>query len=104
MAYSNESEKLQQKTVRIGILCSLIAFMGFLFAVSRPGCATACEPTPEVCRDTFHIVNDGTNNYECPPGSRVEIISSPPAPKPGVLCHCINTLEPAASGSPMPSN
>jgi hypothetical protein len=92
MAYTDESERFQQKTNRIGILCATIAFLGFLWAMTR---TSDCNPPPPgMCHDTFHVVDDRTSTYDCPPGSRGEMIMSPPAPKPGVLCHCINNSDP----------
>lgn len=85
-------EAEDHKTGRIAILAAVIAFLGLVWLASK---TSDCNPPPSgMCHDTFHVVQDGTSSYDCPPGSQVEIVASPPAPKPGVLCHCINNSGP----------
>lgn len=103
------SDNASEKTTRIGLLCFTIAVLGLLFFLNKVNaCALACNacnaPVDHTCKDEFiEIKNDGyASNHACTPGARVEVVSSPPAPKPGIMCHCINSSEDAggASGSP----
>lgn len=50
-------------------------------------CATCDASGNGRCHDQFYEVGNG-NYHTCPPGARAELVTSPPAPKPGVLCHC----------------
>lgn len=92
---ANDSEK----TTRTAFLCFTIFALGLLFFFNKVNaCALACnscngKDAPTVCKDEFfEIKNDGyASNHTCTPGARVEVIASPPAPKPGILCHCINS-------------
>jgi hypothetical protein len=107
MASTPESEK----TERIGWLCVTMVILGILFMLSKANaCALACnscnqhESSPAVCKDEFFEMGTDTrysNTHTCTPGARVEVVTSPPAPKPGILCHCINTNQaaPATSAS-----
>ena len=100
MANTPDSEK----TVRIGWLCATILVLGLFFFLTKiNACALACnschDPHP-ACKDEFYeIKNDGyASNHTCTPGARAEVVASPPAPKPGILCHCTNN-DPAGSAS-----
>lgn len=102
MASTDQSEK----TERIGWLCATIMVLGALvFLAKINACALACNScnnnSPPTCKDEFYeIKNDGyASSHTCTPGARVEVVSSPPAPKPGILCHCINS-DPAGSATP----
>lgn len=99
-----------EKTERIGWLCATMVILGILFVLSKANaCAMACNSCnspdkPPVCKDEFYeIKNDGyASSHTCTPGARVEVISSPPAPKPGILCHCPNNDQPGQA-TPAPS-
>jgi hypothetical protein len=91
----------KQKTERIGWLCVTMVILGlFLMLTKINACALACNSCnkatqPDVCKDEFFELgaSDGrysNNNHSCTPGARVEVVASPPAPKPGIMCHCIN--------------
>lgn len=103
MATTPDSEK----TERIGWLCATIMILGFLFFLTKiNACALACNSCssadkPDVCKDEFYeIKNDGyASKHTCYPGARVEVVASPPAPKPGIMCHCINTERDAGAPS-----
>jgi hypothetical protein len=95
MATTPDSEK----TERISWLCATIMILGLLFFLTKiNACALACnscnakENTTPLCKDEFYeIKNDGyASKHTCTPGARVEVVASPPAPKPGILCHCTN--------------
>lgn len=98
-----------EKTERIGWLCATMVILGILFVLSKANaCALACNScnspsTPAVCKDEFYeIKNDGyASNHTCTPGARVEVVASPPAPKPGILCHCPNSDQ-GAPATPAP--
>ena len=93
------SDPNSEKSSRIGMLCFTMAFLGLLLFLTKiNACALACSSCnspakPEVCKDEFFEISDTSrygNNHSCTPGARAEVVSSPPAPKPGILCHCIN--------------
>jgi len=104
----NESEK----TTRVGFMAFAAVVLGFFFLLSKENaCALACNSCdtpspparPEVCKDEFYEIQSNNDRYPathtCTPGARVEIVSSPPAPKPGIMCHCINN-PPATDAGP----
>jgi len=107
MASTPESEK----TERIGWLCATMVILGILFVLSKANaCALACNSCnspskPDVCKDEFFELAPSdsrySNTHTCTPGARVEVVASPPAPKPGIMCHCINNdhAAPATSAS-----
>ena len=74
------------KTWRIVILSTLvlvIACLTFAFKID------ACTKMKDTCRDEFfEIKTDDTSSHACAPGAIVEIVNSPPAPRPGIICHC----------------
>lgn len=96
---SDQADK--QKTERIGWLCVTMVILGLFFTLTKTNaCALACnscnshDSTPEKCKDEFYEIDTNNryrNSHTCTPGARVEIVASPPAPKPGVLCHCTNS-------------
>lgn len=92
MSYDDESAR-SHKTGRIAILSILMGVMGFLFFLYK---IEACKSTPENCKDEFYSFDDGYRSHSCAPGAVAEVVSSPPAPKPGIICHC-------ASHQPSPS-
>ena len=74
-----------EKTQRIGFLClTMVALGGLLFLAKTDTCSSCNAST---CRDEFYAF-EATNNPTCTQGARAEIVTSPPAPKAGVLCHC----------------
>lgn len=98
MSYDADADSERaHKTGRITILSILVLLLGlfvFLFKID------ACSSKPENCKDEFfEIKNDYTNNHACSPGAVAEVVNSPPAPKPGIICHCPGHATPAASPS-----
>lgn len=101
-----------EKTERIGWLCATMVILGILFVLSKANaCALACSScndhgqTPPVCKDEFFEMGSNerySNTHTCTPGARVEIVASPPAPKPGIMCHCPNN-GPSPTATPAPS-
>jgi hypothetical protein len=86
----------ENKTIRIALLCATMVILGLMVTVTKGGCGS-CDNSP-TCRDEFFQVdNDHTHNI-CDPGASVEIVTSPPAPKPGIICHC-----PAKRTTPAPA-
>lgn len=106
MANTPDSEK----TKRIGWLCVTVALLGVLFFLTKTNaCALACnscnqrDSAPVVCKDEFHEIKDGyPTNFACTPGAKAEVVASPPAPKPGIMCHCINKDQAGSATSPQP--
>jgi len=95
MASTPDSEK----TERIGWLCVTMMILGlFLMITKSNACGSvfgSCNAPAktEACKDEFFEIGDNSrygNNHSCTPGARAEVVSSPPAPKPGIICHCIN--------------
>lgn len=89
-----------EKTARMGMLMLLMAFLGiFLFAYK----VEACKSAPEKCRDEFVEIRDTLPDrygsvprmeHRCTIGATVEVVNSPPAPKPGIMCKCpVNTVK-----------
>lgn len=101
-----------EKTERIGWLCATIMILGLLFFLAKiNACALACNSCnpkdngPVLCKDEFFEIDPNNryrNSHTCTPGARVEVVASPPAPKPGVMCRCINNdkAPPATSAPP----
>lgn len=90
MAYENDPDVLAHKTGRITIFCIMIVILGGLFFAYK---VDACKDKPAdvACKDEFYeITNDSrsNNNHTCSPGAVVEVVNAPPAPKPGIICHC----------------
>lgn len=110
----SDETKDSEKTGRIGMLCVTLAFLGLLLFLSKANaCSLACNScnspshstTSEVCKDEFFEIESNSRyqvQHSCTPGARAEIVTSPPAPKPGILCHCINS-GPDAGAAPAPS-
>lgn len=94
-----------EKTERIGYLCLTIVVVAAMFtAVKLNACQSCNRPDPpEPCKDEFVPID--SERHSCTPGARAEVVTSPPSPKAGILCHCEN--KPAASADqpslPVPS-
>ena len=77
------------KTGRIAILSILLFLLGLLFFLFK---IDACKSSPENCKDEFFEIDSSStrysNNKTCSPGAVAEVVNSPPAPKPGIICHC----------------
>lgn len=84
-----DEEVLSHKTGRIAILSILVFLLGFLFFLFK---IEACKSSPANCKDEFFEITSDTrgygNSHSCAPGAVVEVVNSPPAPKPGIICHC----------------
>lgn len=100
-----------EKTSRIGYLCWTIVTLGLLFFLFKiNACNMACNAfnspnKPDPCKDEFFemkLDSKESSYHTCTPGARVEIVASPPAPKPGILCHCINNPDDAGGASAPP--
>jgi hypothetical protein len=82
-----------EKSIRIGFLCTTLIILGFmLFLAKINACTLACNScnTPSDCKDEFYELHDGVHDYICTVGAQAEVVTSPPAPKPGILCRCTN--------------
>jgi hypothetical protein len=97
MGYNND-DYAAQKTGRIALLCGTMLILGFFTFLFR---IEACKSTPETCKDEFFQLDPDSkyNNHSCSIGAVIETVSSPPAPKAGILCHCL----PSKNGSTVPT-
>jgi hypothetical protein len=87
-----------EKTSRIKYLCLTMGVLGLLWFLYKANACTMAfnswnAPPDKSCHDEFYEIKNetSTSNYKCTQGARVEVVLSPPAPKPGVLCRCINS-------------
>jgi hypothetical protein len=88
------SDESDAKTTRIVLLCVvLITISAFFFAYKVEACSDKPKPV-EVCRDEFFIVDNDHPVRSCAPGAKAEWVTSPPAPRPGIVCHCFNDASP----------
>lgn len=94
----NDSDPVAQKTGRIALLCGTMLVLGFFFFLFK---VEACKSSPEDCREEFvEIKSNGySSDHKCARGAIVETVNSPPAPKPGILCHCPTNKPEAAPTS-----
>ena len=93
MAYDESN-----KTGRIALLCGTMIMLGFFFFLFK---VEACKGSPYSCKDEFFEIKTDTsygNHHSCSPGATVEVVTSPPAPRPGIICHCAKpSPEPAST-------
>jgi|SRR5579885_2794998 len=95
------ADQNEEKTTRIGIVCATIAFLAIVGALSKSGCGGCSMDTPSRCHDEWHeMPSGGSSTVTCDNGAVAEVVTSPPAPKPGILCHCVS---PAGSASAPPA-
>lgn len=82
------SEESDAKSLRIFFLCAVIVILGgFFFAYKVNACAD--KPARlEQCKDELFLIDNDHPAHQCSPGARAELVTSPPAPKPGIICHC----------------
>lgn len=87
-----------EKTFRFIMVCVLAVVLGFFYFLFK---VEACKSTPDTCKDSFHSLNPNRYSDEiCDIGAIAEVINSPPAPKAGILCHCVKDhTAPAGSSS-----
>jgi hypothetical protein len=86
----------EQRTWRVFLLCSTVAILGaFTFAYKVDACKDKPAQVQE-CKEEFFEIKynsddrDHVATHTCTPGAVVEIVSSPPAPRPGIMCHCVS--------------
>lgn len=77
-----------EKTLRMVLLCAMILILGLFFFLFK---VEACKPSVASCRDEF-MAFESHGNPTCAVGAVAEIVTSPPAPKSGIICHCPKTL------------
>lgn len=86
MSYDyDDSSYIEARTTRIGFMCVTLVLLGFLFFLFK---IDACSSKPENCKDEFHLIDNNNYNINCRSGAKAEIVTSPPAPKAGIICHC----------------
>ena len=87
----------EQRTWRVFLWCATVALLGAFFFAYK---VDACRDKPKECQEEFfEIKGDEASKHTCSPGAIVEIISSPPAPRPGIMCHCVNN-KPSPTATP----
>ena len=76
------------KTDRIGYLCITMVILGFFLMLVKGNAFASCNKpdAPAICHDEFIPID--RDSHSCTPGAKAEVVSSPPAPKAGILCHC----------------
>lgn len=77
-----------EKTFRIGMLCTMIVVLGFFVFLFK---IDACKSSPATCKDEF-MAFESHSNPTCAVGAIAEVITSPPSPKSGIICHCPKTV------------
>jgi hypothetical protein len=88
---SYDEDAMSHKTGRIAILSILVFLLGFMFFLFK---IEACKSSPANCKDEFFEITTDRgygNSHSCAPGAVAEVVNSPPAPKPGIICHCSPT-------------
>lgn len=82
------SDESDAKSLRIFLLCCVVVILGgFFFAYKVNACAD--KPAQAVpCKDELFLIDNDHPAHQCSPGARAELVASPPAPKPGIICHC----------------
>lgn len=86
----SDRDSRTHKTIRILILAVLLALIAVCtFAYKVEACAVKPE-AHEACKEEFVEMKQGgnTTDHKCTAGAVIEVISSPPAAKAGILCHC----------------
>lgn len=95
MSYDDDAER-SHKTGRIAILSILIVVLGGFFLLYK---TDSCKSSPANCKEEFFEMQERyQNNHTCTPGAIAEMVSSPPAPRAGIMCHC-----PANAPAPQPA-
>lgn len=87
--YDDDADSRAHRTGRIIVLALLVfAMCAFTFAYKVGSCET--KPETSFCKDAFYEIKntDAPVTHTCSPGATVEIVNSPPSPKPGILCRC----------------
>jgi len=78
-----------EKTIRMVLLCGVILILGLFFFLFK---VEACKSGPASCKEEF-IPFESRYNPICSVGATAEMVTSPPAPKSGIICHCPKTPE-----------
>jgi hypothetical protein len=92
-----------ERTTRVGFLCATVAALGVLFFAYKVGACKDKPVEPQVCQEEFfEMKGDNAIKHTCSPGAIVETVSSPPAPRPGIMCHCPKNQPKAETDKPSP--
>lgn len=87
------------RTARLIVVLIAVCILGsFVFAYKVNACADKpVQAIPTVpCKDEFFQVDADHPNHACTPGAKAEWVASPPAPRPGIICHCSHESPPPA--------
>lgn len=92
MSYDNDER--EHKTGRIAILSLVMIILASLFFAYK---IDACKKQPIECVDEFIPFNIIDNSgRSCTPGATVEVVTSPPSAKSGIICHCSHVSSPTS--------
>ncbi len=96
--YSENTDIVKEKTYRFALLCVAVVFCALWFFLFK---AKACEPRTidEKCHEEFIEITSEVHKHSCTVGAIVEVVNSPPAPKAGIMCRCINNRTDASVSS-----
>jgi len=100
------SDNQGQKTLRLSLILFTVCLLGTLFFAYKINACAEKPPqaAPSVpCKDEFFQVDADHPNHACTPGAKAEWVSSPPAPRPGIICHCPHESLPLAPPATQPS-
>ena len=84
-------EQEEQKTARLGIVSLVMLILGLTFLCLKYETCQSCNKEERImpqCHDQFLEFDDRYAQRACDVGASAEVITSPPAPKAGILCHC----------------
>ncbi|CAB4196796.1 hypothetical protein UFOVP1290_316 [uncultured Caudovirales phage] len=89
---------IKEKTYRFALLCMTVVFCSLWFFLFK---VKACDNVTkeELCHEEFIEITSDTHRHKCFVGASVEVVNSPPAPKAGIMCHCINNRPDASTAS-----
>lgn len=98
MSSENNDSSNTTNIIILSITMLILGFFFFLFKVE------ACKKTVEkdICKEEFVEIkqnNSYNQDHKCTPGATVEIVTSPPAPKAGIICRCNKELNAAPANS-----
>ena len=100
ISYNNDYDYSNAKTFRVCVFSVTLIVLGFFLLLFK---SKSCEhkvKTKENCEDSFVSVEYiGGSSSVCSVGATIEIVTSPPAPKAGIICRCSQSAKPSTSSS-----
>jgi hypothetical protein len=103
MSYDKNAD--DNRTARVAFLSVATIILGFMLFLFKVDACQGCDNSPSgTCHEQFFEFDKDHTTRTCPPRSKAELVSSPPAPKAGVICRCIDNAQPTPSApQPAPS-